>query len=214
MDARMSARSTTVRGDPRAVDAGIAHVRKRVWPVLEALPGCVGMSMLADRYLGTCVITTAWADAGAMRGGAERVQGVRAHVAEVLRADRVDVEEWEIAVLHRERPTGDGACVRLIRTTLGSSPADEVGAAIDAFRLSLLPRLDDLPGFCSLSLLVDRSMRRGVTAITYADRPSMESAADDETALGGEFVEAMGLAVTEVTEFDLAIAHLRVPELV
>ena len=207
----MYARSTTVRGDPRAVDAGIAHVRRRVWPALEALPGCIGMSMLADRYLGRCIVTTAWDDADALQASAGPVRAIRQHTAEVLRADRVDIEEWEIAVLHRERPTGDGACVRLVWSSLAD---DEIDGAIDAFRMSLLPRLDELPGFCSLSLLVDRLTHRGVTAITYADRPAMEAAADDEAAMGEEFTEAMGLEVTEIAEFDLVVAHLRVPELV
>jgi len=207
----MHARSTIVRGDPRAVDAGVAHVRRRVWPALEAIPGCIGMSMLADRYLGRCIITTAWDDRDALHSSAGPVQSIRRHTAEVLRADTVVVDEWEIAVLHRERPTAAGACTRLIWSSLAD---DEVDGAVDAFRLSLLPRLDDLPGFCSLSLLVDRAGHRGVTALTYADRRAMESAADDEAALGEEFTEAMGLEVTEIAEFDLAIAHLRVPELV
>ncbi|MEU2348730.1 hypothetical protein [Modestobacter sp. NPDC049651] len=207
----MYARSTTVHGDPRAVDAGTAHVRRRVWPAMAAVPGCIGMSMLADRYLGRCIITTAWDDADAMRASTGPVRAIRQHVAEVLRADRVDVEEWEIAVLHRERPAGEGACVRLVWSAMA---ADELDDAIEAFRMSLLPRLDDLTGFCSLSLLVDRAAHRGVTAITYADRRAMEAAVAEEQEMGEEFAEAMGLEVTEVAEFDLVVAHLRVPELV
>ena len=60
----------------------------------------------------------------------------------------------------------------------------------------------------------NRPGSRGVAALTYADRPAMEAAADAEEALGAEFAEALGLQVTEVAEYDLVVAHLRVPELV
>jgi hypothetical protein len=45
----MYARTTTVRGDPRAVDEGIAFTRSDLWPRIQRMDGCIGMSMLADR---------------------------------------------------------------------------------------------------------------------------------------------------------------------
>ena len=55
----MYARTTTVRGDPQAVDDGVAYVREAVWPMLRTMSGCVGMSMLADRDAGRCIVTAA-----------------------------------------------------------------------------------------------------------------------------------------------------------
>jgi hypothetical protein len=128
----------------------------------------------------------------------------------VLRAEAVDIAEWEIAVLHRSRPAGDAACVR---ATWIDVQAGRVDGVIDAFRMSLLPRLDDLPGFCSVSLLVDRGSLRAVAAVTYEDRAAMERAREQGAALREEFSRAMGSTITEVAEFDLALAHLRVPEM-
>ena len=79
--------------------------------------------------------------------------------------------------------------------------------------MSLLPRLDDLPGFCSVSLLVDRGSLRAVAAVTYEDRAAMDRAREQAVALREEFSGAMGSTITEVAEFDLALAHLRVPEM-
>jgi hypothetical protein len=206
----MYARTTTVRGDPRAVDEGITYARDTVWPQVQQMSGCVGMSMLADRDAGRCIVTTAWATDEAMRASAEAVRDMRSGAAEALRADTVDVAEWEIAVLHRKEHAGDSACVRVIWTDADPARMDEI---VDAFRMSLLPRMDDLPGFCSVSMMGDRNTGKAVTAVTYADRESLERSRDPGKALRDEFTRAMGSEITEIAEFDLAIHHLRVPEM-
>ena len=206
----MYARTSTVRGDPRAVDDGIAFARSDVWPRLERMAGCVGMSMLADREAGRCILTTAWATEDAMQAAADDVLDLRRRMDEVLRAEAVDLAEWEIAVFHRSPPPGEAACVRVIWSDVPDGQADRT---IDAFRMSLLPRLDDLPGFCSVSLLVDRLGSRAVAAVTYEDRAAMDRAREQGAALRDEFSRGMGSTVTEVAEFDLALAHLRVPEM-
>ena len=206
----MYARTTTVRGDPRAVDDGIAFIRNDVWPMVERMDGCIGMSMLADREAGRCIVTTAWADEDAMRASADQIGELRRQVAEVLRADAVDIAEWEIAVLHRTRPAGDAACVRGVWLDV---PAGHVDEMVDTFRMSLLSRLEDLPGFCSVSLLVDRPGSRGVAAVTYEDRAALERTREQGAALREEFSRAMGARITEVAEFDLVMAHLHVPEM-
>ncbi len=206
----MYARTTTVRGDPRAVEDGITFVRDDVWPMVERMDGCTGMSMLADREAGRCIVTSAWASEDAMRASADAVQESRRQAAEVMRAESVDIAEWEIAVLHRTRPAGDAACVR---ATWIDVPAGQVDGMIDAFRMSLLPRLDDLPGFCSVSLLVDRNSLRAVAAVTYEDRAALERTREQGAALREEFSRAVSSTITEVAEFDLVLAHLHVPEM-
>ena len=121
------------------------------------------------------------------------------------------MQEWEIAVLHRLHYAPDGACVRA--TWSRGEPADSE-RAVDAFRTSLLPRIEDLPGFCSLSLLVDRDTGRTATAVVYESRAAMRAATDTARPLREEFVRHLGGEITEVAEFDLALAHLRVPETV
>ena len=206
----MYARTTTVRGDPGAVDEGIEYVRDAVWPMLQNMSGCVGMSMLADREAGRCIITAAWATDEAMRASAESVRDSRSKVAEVLRADTVDVQEWEIAALHRVHPAGPDACARVIWTEADPSKVDGM---VDAFRMSLLPRMEELPGFCSVSLMVDRMTGHASAAVTYESRDAMMRSRQMGTALRDDFAAAMGARITEVAEFDLALAHLRVPEM-
>ncbi len=206
----MYARTTTVRGDPRAVEDGVAFTRSDLWPAIQRMEGCIGMSMLADPEAGRCILTSAWANEDAMRASTDQIGELRRQVAEVLRADAVDIDEWEIAVLHRSRPAGDAACVRCVWLDV---PAGHVDGMVDTFRMSQVSRIEDLPGFCSVSLLVDRPGHRGVVAVTYEDRAAMERAREQASALREESGRAMGARITEVEEFDLAMAHLHVPEM-
>jgi hypothetical protein len=105
----MYARSTTFRGDPSSVDAGITFVRDDVMPALELMEGCVGLSLLVDRESGRCIATSAWESEEAMRATEGRVASIRDRGAERFGGD-AEVGEWEIAVLHRVRPSTDRAC--------------------------------------------------------------------------------------------------------
>ena len=145
-----------------------------------------------------------------MRASAEAVRDLRRGAAEALRADRVDIEEWEIAVLHRAHPAGDGACARV---TWVETPDGNLDRVIDAFRMDLMPRMEELPGFCSVSLMVDRMTGRAAAAVTYADRDALMRSRDMGSAMREDFSRSVGATITEVAEFDVVLAHLRVPEM-
>ena len=78
--------------------AGIARVRDEVMPALQAMDGCIGMSLLVDRESGQCIATSAWEAEQALRASAEKVRQVRDRAAETA-AGSATVAEWEIAVL-------------------------------------------------------------------------------------------------------------------
>jgi quinol monooxygenase YgiN len=206
----MYARTTTVRGTPQAMDDGIAYVRDKVMPGVGDMDGCVGLSMLCDRESGRSIVTTAWADADAMRRSAEGVMALRAKAAEIMQG-RAEVQEWEIAVLHRLHETHNGACARVIWTQADPAGMDRM---LDAFRMSMVPRLEDLPGFDSCSVMVDRITGRAATAVTYDSRHSMQEAEQMGMAMRQDFTGQLGMETTEVAEFDVVLAHLRVPETV
>ena len=56
----MYARSSTFRGRPDSLDAGIEYVRDEVLPTMMGMEGCIGLSMLANRETGLCIATSAW----------------------------------------------------------------------------------------------------------------------------------------------------------
>jgi len=193
------------------MDEGIAFVRDEVMPMVQGMDGCVGLSMLCDRESGRCIITTAWETEEAMRASAEGVRASRARAAEVFGAGGdPEVNEWEVALMHRQREAHHGACARVI---WGRGDPGRVAESMEAFR-TMLPRLEELPGFCSVSMMVDRGSGRSATAVGYDSRADMMQAADRGRGLREEFARATGGEVTEVAEFDLELSHLRVPETV
>ena len=206
----MYARSTTIQAQPLSVDIGIAHVRDVVMPALTEIDGCVGLSLLVDRQSGTCIATSSWETVEAMRGSAERVRPSREHAAERF-GTTPEIDEWEIAVLHRTHRAGDGSCARVTWTRTDAANLDQV---IDAYRDSLMPWWEQTPGFCSNSLMVDRREGRCASAVVFESREAMGHTRNQFTTLREEFVARMSMEIVDVAEFDLALAHLRAPETV
>src|SRR6476661_8658363 len=129
----MYARSTTVRGTPQAMDEGIAYVRDKVMPAVQQMDGCVGLSMLVDHEAGRCIVTTSWADHDALTGSAEGVVAMRKRAAEIM-GGAADVQEWEIALMHRLHSAHHGASARVI---WHDGDAADVDRMIDSFRMSV-----------------------------------------------------------------------------
>jgi heme-degrading monooxygenase HmoA len=180
----MNARSTTVRGDPEQVDAGIEYVRDQVMPAVREMDGFVGLSMLADRSSGTCIVTSAWLDLDAMRASRERAWPYRDRSREVF-AGVIAVHEWEIALLHRVRPADAGACCRVVWTQ--AQPA-LMTPLLDLFRTTVVPAAEQLPGFCSLSLMRDPRAGTSVTATTFESREALDASREAAAAMGPETV--------------------------
>ncbi|MUL76609.1 hypothetical protein [Mycolicibacterium sp. CBMA 226] len=206
----MYARSTTIHAQSSAIDAGVAHLRDEVLPQLQGLEGFVGMSLLTDRASGRCIATTAWESEEAMNALAERVRPIREQAIKMFDA-AATVDEWEIAALHRDHQVPEGACARV---TWGHADPANADAAIDYFKSTILPDSQSMEGFCSMSLLVDRATGRGVSCTTFDSRDAMERSRGDAQALKETRMKEARASELDEGEFEVAFAHLRVPELV
>ena len=205
----MYARSTTIQAQLASIDAGIAHVRDEVLPALKQLDGFVGLSMMVDRTTGRCIATSAWHDEEAMRASADQVAPVRNRAAEIL-GGSAEVEEWEIAVMHRDHPTHEGACVR--SAWLQVDPGGVDGVA-EIYKTDALPQLERLDGFCSASFMVNRATGRSVSSACFESRAALEASREQATQIRTAGTQKAKATVLEVCEFELVVAHLRVPEM-
>jgi quinol monooxygenase YgiN len=199
----MHARSTTFHGRPENIDAGIVFVKNEVGPVLEKIEGCRGLSMLVDRESGQCIATSSWENEATMLASDDQLRPIRDRGRDILGAS-MQVDTWEIAVMHR---THHGECCRV------SWLRGDLDAMTETFRVGILPQLEQTAGFCSASLLVERSAGLGCATTAWESRAAMEasrSAADD---MRSRTASDAGGEIVDVHEFDLAYAHLHVPEM-
>ena len=206
----MYARTTTVQADPSRIDDGIANVRDEVTPVITGIDGCVGMSMLADRASGRCIATSSWESEAALRESADRVRPLRDGAEQALGASTSTVDTWEVAVVHRDHAMPDGACARV---TWLSGMADNADRAADVFRMAVLPKVQDLDGFCSASLLINRETGRAVSTVTFERREQVEASRDAATGIREAASKDIGATIDDVVEMEVAFAHLHLPEM-
>lgn len=113
--------------------------------------------------------------------------------------------------MHRDHRSGPGACVRA--TWLTVRP-DQFDRAIEFYRQSVLPDVERLEGFCSASLMLDRTSWRAVVSSTFDSLDTMQRNRDRARSIRTNGLRDLGADQLDVGEFELAIAHLRVPELV
>ena len=208
----MYARSTTIQAQSSSIDAGVAHIRDAVMPRLQEVDGCVGLSLLADQQTGRCIVTTAWETEEAMHASAEPTRPIRDQAAQAFcGVGSPTIEEWEIAVLHRDHRSGEGACARATWVKL---PPDQLDEGIEFYKTSVLPDLEALEGFCSASLLVDRASGRAVSSASFDSLEAMNRNRGPATALKNAKTAEAGAEELDDCEFELRLAHLRAPELV
>ncbi|MEQ6901898.1 hypothetical protein [Nocardioides sp. YIM 152588] len=199
----MFARSTTFHGRPGNIDAGINFVKNEAWPALERIEGCRGLSMLVDRQSGQCIATSSWDSEESMHAGDAALRPIRDRGRDILGAT-MEMDEWEIAVMHRSH---HGACCRV---TWMEGDAD---AMLEMFRVGVLPALEESDGFCSVSVLVNRADSVGCATTVWESHTAMEASRAMADQLRAGVAAETGGGVAEVHEYDLAYAHLHVPEM-
>jgi hypothetical protein len=203
------ARSTTIQAHPSYIDAGIKHVRDSVMPTLADMEGCLGMSLLIDRGSGRCIATSSWRDEDSLRASEGPVRKLRDDAAEIFHGT-AEVSRWEIAVMHRDHHSERGACCRV--TWIKTEPA-HMDHGVDMWKMAALPQMEELDGFCSASLMIDRAAGRAVSSLTFDSAAAMERNRDRVDSIRDERAREAGAEVLDTCEFELAIAHLHVPEM-
>ena len=113
--------------------------------------------------------------------------------------------------MHRDHRSAEGSCVR---ATWVKVPPDRVDQGIEYYKSSVLPQLEGIDGFCSASLLIDRASGRAVSCTTFDSLDAMQRNRDQIAQLKGASIPEAGAEELDDCEFELALAHLRVPELV
>jgi heme-degrading monooxygenase HmoA len=210
MGVEVYARSTTLIAKPSSIDRGVALLRDEVMPALMEIDGCLGVSCLVERESGRCIATSAWRSLETMKASESKASPVRRRLTATMEAAGPLIQEWEIPVMHRIQPAPSGAYARL--SWLQGEPANS-DDLIESFKTGI-PIMDDVPGFCSASLLLNRDIGQAVSTVVYESSDVVARTRDLSQTMRSRAVAQTGAEVMEVAEFELALAQLRVPELV
>jgi len=210
----MFARSTWIQARVPSLDAGVDMIRNDVLPAVQAMDGCIGLSMMADRKSGRCIVTSAWESKDAMHASDSAVAHLRERAGKLLGGEPY-VEEWEIAALHRHHHSHQGACARVVwMHGMPPATAEKIEQSRDFFKMAMLPTLEQTEGFCSASLFLDPATMRTVSSVVWDSRAAMEASRDSAAKLKESARTQLAVDILDVAEFDLLIAHLRAPEMV
>ena len=203
----MWARATVLTGRPDTVDDTVGLVRDQVLPRVTAQGGSLGLSMNVDRSVGRCTVTSVWADRASMHASERALGPLRDVVARVAGGTPV-TEEYELAALHRVRQAEAGCWVRSTRVRLDPAQA---GAALQLFRQRTVPAVEQLPGFRSVLLLLDRGTGAGVVSAVFDDRAALGASRGAAEDVRTEAASATRARVTDVAESEIVLAELRLP---
>ena len=199
----MYARSTRFQGKPANIDAGIKFVKTEVAPLLDQVDGCRGLSLLVDRQSGECIATSSWDSEAAMLASDKDLRPIRDRGRDVM-GGSMQIDAWEIAILHRNH---HGQCCRV------SWLKGDLDAMVETFRVGILPQLEQTPGFCSASLLVDRFGAVGCATTAWEDQAAIEGSRLAADQMRSRLADEARGEVVQVHEFELAHSRLNVPEM-
>jgi hypothetical protein len=120
------------------------------------------------------------------------------------------VEEWAVALMRRNHRSSDGAWAR-VTWLEGSAPA--IDNSVDAFRSALATAEKTMPGLSGASSLTNRDIGRAVGTVVYDSADAAAQTSVQADAFRSGVAKQSGAEVIAVEEFELAVAHLRIPEL-
>ena len=121
-----------------------------------------------------------------MSASREAVRAMREQATDVM-GGRFDVDEWEIAVLHRAHAMGDGAWARVTYSRLRD--AGQADRVIEAWKETILPRVEEFDGFSSVSLRVDRAAGRGAGTVCFDTRQALDASRETAKGMRAEFAD-------------------------
>ncbi|MEV5969294.1 antibiotic biosynthesis monooxygenase [Streptomyces sp. NPDC051921] len=198
----MYVRTIYATGDPARLDEVADALRTEGRELLSAQPGFRGMGLFVDREVGKLLVGSWWEDEASRQASDESLRERRAEMLSPF-ATTATVDNWQAAVARRREDLGPGAGFRLVRMDV--APAD-VDLLVTAFRETALPRVEAMPGFKGISLLVDRDHGRAAVGGLFADRASLAASRSPVAAVRGETTAKARVTTRSLEEFDTLLA--------
>ncbi|MFD9130013.1 antibiotic biosynthesis monooxygenase [Kitasatospora sp. NPDC059571] len=197
----MYLRTVYATGDPARIDQVLDTIRAEAPRMLASQPGYRGYGLFADRELGKIAMGSWWETEADRENSDAQLKDRRAALLAPF-AGTVTTDVWEAVVFTPPAHAGPGAGFRMVRVDVDPAGADRM---VTAFRDGVLPKLQQVPGFGSATLLLDRASGRASVGVLFADKASMVASRGPHAAIRGEGTKAAGVVLRSLEEFEVVL---------
>ncbi|WP_030743064.1 hypothetical protein [Streptomyces sp. NRRL S-31] len=201
----MFVRAVYATGDPALLDTALRSLNSEGRDLLEERPGYRGASVFVDRELGKLLAVSWWETEEARRNSDEVMRERRTGLLEPF-AGTVAVANYEVAVFHQIAHPRQGGGLRATRLEFDPRDADLV---VDAFRATVVPRAESLPGLSRATLVLDRERGVAVAGLLFADRAALAASRAAMAAVRHEASAKAHVDVVGLEEFEVIHADVR-----
>lgn len=204
----MFVRSTELRTDPEAVEAGIAYFKNTVAPKLGAMPGNLGVSLIVNRETGEAVGSTFWESLEAMNAAEEAGQQSRQGSAQETSGRVVDVDRYEIVLLDRK---GEAGGRRFARANTLYAATGKQDASVAFMTDTVVARLREMDGYLGATAGINRFTGRAFFVSAWASPEARAASAEAVAALREQAREVAGAGGVRVVEGETVILQMKQP---
>jgi heme-degrading monooxygenase HmoA len=200
----MYLRANEVSVDRDRVDDLIRFVESDVLPAIREQSGARGLAMGVDRDAGQCAIVSFWDDLDQLRASDANVARMRDTAAERFGAT-FDIRVAELVERRIVEQPGPGCWNRVSMLDVAESDMD---AAIETFRISTLPALEAIPGFCAAMLTLDREQGRMTAVTTWRDHDALTDSRERADRLRAEVRDKAHGEIVRVFEREVVVSEM------
>jgi len=206
----LATRLNRIAADAAALDECVTYIEREIRPELEARPGSLGISVLADRERGVAIFGSVWATSLEMSGSEDTEVPFRAELAK-LAGSPVTAEGYHVPIFELiEPPTAplDGYAVRLTRIHVRPS---QVADVIEVVGEIAVPSLVTTPGFCDALLFAQPASGHVISETVWRDPQARAAAPSVAAIIRAEVPDEAGGQISAVEDYALAVSSLREP---
>jgi hypothetical protein len=199
-----------IAADTAALDECVAYVEREIRPVLESLPGSLGISVLADRERGVAIFGSVWGTGAEMSGSENAEAPLRAKLASRA-GGPVTVEDYQVPIyelVEQEALPRRGYAVLMTRMQVRPSQVDD---AIEVIGDIAVPSLIEAPGFRDAQLFADPASGRLISETTWRDPAARAAAPSVAAIVRAEVPDEAAGEIRAVEDYVLVFSTAREP---
>lgn len=203
----LQARVYLITLDPAELDDSVKFAETEFRPVVERLPGSLGISLFTNPEIGVAVLESFWASRDQMRLSEQMITpGCRGGLRRP--SGTVSAERYRVPVFEQQAPLSPGSGLRLTRMDVDPARVED---AVQVYGDTVVPSLADTGGFGGTLLLADRDSGRLIGEAVWRNDKALAASRGIEARERVSLVEATGCAIQAVEEYGLLVNSVRKP---